>query len=242
MDAKVNGRAGRATLDRQKEELLRRVWLFQQLTDEQVTHLLGFSRWTRCARGTCLDCSGVTPVVVHAIVEGAARAVRQITDSEPVTVAELRTGDIWGLSMFAPGLARHSVLEVVSERAMVVAFPAPMIASLFHSENELVWTLVECLFDRLEHAHTRIAQLAALSVEQRTAQILAEKALQSPDGYVADRHAQLAAVVGTNRTGITRCLTTLRKRHLIAHDPLRRGIVVPDVQRLVDQFQLDGAF
>jgi CRP-like cAMP-binding protein len=225
-----------------REQLLARVWLFQHLDAPTLRSLCTTGRWVQYSRGARIDYPAIAPAVVHALLDGAARGVRQITEGEPVTVAELHAGDIWGLSMFARDMRRSSVLEVVSERATVATFPAAAIAALFRSDSELVWLLVEYLFGCLERARTRIAQLAALTVDQRTAQVLAEKALQSPDGYVADRHAELAAVVGTNRTGITRCLTVLRKRHLVVHDPCRRGVVVPDVQRLIEEFQLDGAF
>lgn len=228
--------------DDQKEALMRKVWLFSGLTGQELVALGAAGRWQRYSRGDRVEYSAAAPAVVHALVEGSARAVRQITANEPVTVAELLDGDIWGLSMFVPGMRRSSILEVISEGATFVSFPAATIAALFRTHDDLVWLIVEYLFNCLERARTRVAQLAALSVDQRTAQVLAEKAQLTPDGYLADRHTELAALVGTNRTGITRCISVLRKRHLIVHDPARRGIVVPDVQRLIDEFQLDGAF
>jgi CRP-like cAMP-binding protein len=55
---------------------------------------------------------------------------------------------------------------------------------------------------------------------------------KDPEGYVRRTHSELAALIGSTQTGVTKALGVLRRQGLVEGRLHRRGIRAPDVQKL----------
>jgi CRP-like cAMP-binding protein len=208
------------------------LWLFAQLPVIELLELARCAERREYGRPHILTHTARETDAVYGLYRGHARVLRCSEPDMPVTIAELHSGDLWGMSFLAPVAPRASIIDFQSTYAVVYVFPVAAVQRVFDRHHDLAYRMIEYLFSCLEQARDRIEELATLTVDQRVAQYLAEKAARHPRGLVLDTQVEMGQVVGASRETVNRAVRRLLQSGKVRHANTGRGLIVPDPARL----------
>lgn len=211
---------------------VRQLWLFARLPEIELLDLARVADRQEYGRPDVLRHTAHETGIVFGMCRGDARVVRSSRPGTTVTIAEMHAGDLWGMSFLAQVAPKRTTIEFLSAYALVYVFPEDAVLRVFDRHPELAYRLVEYLFTCLEEARDRIAEMATLTVDQRVAQYLADKASHHPRGLVLDTQLEMAQVVGASRETVNRAVGRLLQSGKVRHASSGRGLVVPDPARL----------
>jgi CRP-like cAMP-binding protein len=222
---------------------IRHVDLFRALTPRDADDLVHAMTLRRFEPGQLIVSPETQPEMVFLTRAGTVRLFHRESDGQETTVERLYSGHLFGvtglLGMDAGGLLAQAetdvelcmvegrrFLEVVSRWPMAVLELALRLGVRVREGEELI--------GRLTATGARARLAAALF---RLTQDASET---QPGGGVrlraVPRHSELATEIGATRETVTRMLARLEQDGYIRR--FRRQIVVPDVARLADDFDL----
>lgn len=211
---------------------VRQLWLFARLPDTELLELARVAEREEYRRTDLLRHTAHGTGTVYGFCQGDAWVLRSTRPGTTVTIAEMHAGDLWGMSFLAPVTPKPTTIEFLSTYALVYVFPEDAVRRVFDRHPDLAHRLVEYLFTCLEEARDRITEMATLTVDQRVAQYLADKAARHPHGLVLDTQVEMAHVVGASRETVNRAVGRLLQSGKVLHARTGRGLVVPDPARL----------
>lgn len=158
---------------------------------------------------------------VFFLLEGRARVTLYSEDGKEIAYRDIAPGDIVGELAAIDGKARSaSVVALEATRAALL--PPTAFRELVESHPRLAWTLLEHLSALLRRMTDRVYEFSTLVVRKRLILELIRRAEQTGpvDGHVlidpAPTHFELAATISTHREAVSREMSTLSKRGLIA--------------------------
>jgi CRP/FNR family transcriptional regulator, cyclic AMP receptor protein len=212
-----------------------RLWLFAELPSIELMELARVAERREYVRPDVLEHTAHETGAVYGLSQGHARVLRSSQPGMTVTIAEMRPGDLWGMSFLARVEPKFTTIEFQSSYAVVYVFPEGAVQGVFDRHSGLAYRLVEYLFTCLEEARDRIEELATLTVDQRVAQYLADRASRHPRGLVMDTQVEMAHVVGASRETVNRAVRRLLESGMVRHAGTGRGLIVPDPSRLQRQ-------
>jgi CRP-like cAMP-binding protein len=215
---------------------VQQLWLFAQLPPIELLELARVAERREYSKPDVLTHTAHETGAVYGLYKGNARVLRSPQPGMTVTVAEMRPGDLWGMSFLARVEPKFTCIEVQSPYSVIYVFPEEAVRRVFDRNSGLAYRLVEYLFACLEEARDRIAEMATLTVDQRVAQYLAGKASQHPRGLVLDTQVEMAHVVGASRETVNRAVRRLLETGLVQHAGTGRGLIVPDPSRLQQSY------
>lgn len=213
---------------------VRRLWLFARLPEIELLELARGAERQEYGRPDVLRHTAHETGLVYGLCQGDARVLRSSRPRTRITIAEMHTGNLWGMSFLARVVPRETTIEFQSPYALVYAFPEETVQRVFDRHGDLAYRLVAYLFSCLEEARDRIEEMATLTVDQRVAQYLADKASRHPRGLVLDTQVEMAQVIGASRETVNRAVGRLLQGGLIRHAATGRGLIVPDPTSLHD--------
>jgi CRP-like cAMP-binding protein len=211
---------------------VRQLWLFARLPAAELIELARAAERREFGRLDLLPHTSRSTGRVYGLYQGQARVIRTSPSGTTVTIAEMHAGDLWGMSFLGKVTPRVSSIEFLSSYAVVYDFPEHAVRRVFTRHADLAYRLVEYLFMCLEQARDRIEEMATMTVDQRVAQYLAEKASRHPRGLVLDTQVEMAHVVGASRETVNRAVRRLLQSGQVCHAGTGRGLIVPDPDRL----------
>src|SRR4051794_40965628 len=155
----------------QTAELLGRVAIFSGLTPEQLADLASVAVPRRWASGEVIFREGDTGDTCYVVQNGSVRVTRNHSDGRTITLAELRTGDLFGeLAMF-DSESRSATVEAAEDTLGVALFAGDM-RRLLLSHPEISIKLLTAFADRLKEANERISRQSFQTVASRVAGVL----------------------------------------------------------------------
>jgi CRP/FNR family cyclic AMP-dependent transcriptional regulator len=220
--------------------LLGRVAIFASLTADQLTELASVAVPRRWSGGEVIFREGDPGDTCYVVQDGCVRVLRNHTDGRTITLAELRSGDLFGeLAMF--DTEHRSATVEAAEDTRAVALLAGDMRRLLLSNPDMALKLLAAFAERLREANERISRQSFQTVASRVAGVLLEQAeaLAANGGAEQDvliraTRAQIAQLAGSSRESVSRFLATLDRAGLVTcgrgkvviHDPaaLRRYI------------------
>ena len=214
-------------------ELLRRVALFSSLEPEDLDRVAQVAVPRRVAAGAVVFREGDQGDTCYIVRSGQLRAVREHRDGRSITLAEFRTGDIFGeLAMFE-GERRSATVETIDDTEMLAILAADM-RRLLERHPALAVQLIAGVGRRLRSTNERLARQSFQTVPGRVASALSQlvAAVSGADGadgdvLITSRQADLAQLAGASRESVSRFLAVLERAgiitqgrgKLIVHDP-----------------------
>jgi CRP/FNR family transcriptional regulator, cyclic AMP receptor protein len=224
----------------QTAQLLGRVSIFSGLTPEQLADLSSVAVPRRWSSGEVIFREGDTGDTCYVVQQGSVRVTRNHSDGRTITLAELRTGDLFGeLAMF-DSERRSATVEAV-EDTVGVALLAGDMRRLLMRHPEISIKLLSAFADRLKEANERISRQSFQTVASRVAGVLlshcealAAEGVAPQNVLIRSTRAEMAQLAGSSRESVSRFLATLERAGLVTsgrgkvviHDPaaLRRYI------------------
>jgi CRP/FNR family cyclic AMP-dependent transcriptional regulator len=184
---------------------------------------------------------------VFFLLEGRARVTLFSEDGREIAYRDLAPGDIFGELACIDGKARSASI-VALETARAARLRASAFRELVQTHPQLAWSLLEHLSALLRRMTDRVYEYSTLVVRERLILELVRRADEAgppvgisgtggtgaTDGQVcldpAPTHFELAAAISTHREAVSREMSTLAKRGLIA----KRGnrLVLSDLAAL----------
>src|SRR4051794_17874247 len=155
--------------------LLARVPIFAGLTPDQLTELASVAVPRSWPSGEVIFREGEPGDTCYVVQEGSVRVLRNHTDGRTITLAELRSGDLFGeLAMF--GTEHRSATVEAAEDTRAVALLAGDMRRLLSSNPDIALKLLAAFAERLREANERISRQSFQTVASRVAGVLLEQA------------------------------------------------------------------
>ena len=220
--------------------LLGRVSIFSGLTPEQLADLASVAVPRRWGAGEVIFREGDAGDTCYVVQDGCVRVTRNHTDGRTITLAELRSGDLFGeLAMFDS--EQRSATVEAAEETTGVALLAGDLRRLLLRHPDISIKLLSAFAERLKEANERISRQSFQTVASRVAGVLLAHTedLATDGGPVKDvlirsTRSEIAQLAGSSRESVSRFLATLERAGLVTcgrgkvviHDPaaLRRYI------------------
>jgi len=220
--------------------LLGRVSIFSGLNPEQLADLASVAVPRRWGAGEVIFREGDAGDTCYVVQGGCVRVTRNHTDGRTITLAELRSGDLFGeLAMFDS--EQRSATVEAAEETTGVALLAGDLRRLLLRHPDISIKLLSAFAERLKEANERISRQSFQTVASRVAGVLLAhtEELATDGGPVKDvlirsTRAEIAQLAGSSRESVSRFLATLERAGLVTcgrgkvviHDPaaLRRYI------------------
>jgi CRP-like cAMP-binding protein len=180
-------------------------------------------RWTahNYQRGELIIAHGDSGRDVFFLLDGRARVTLFSEDGREIAYRDIAPGDIFGELACIDGRARSASI-VALEATRAARLPAAAFRALVESHPRLAWSLLEHLSALLRRMTDRVYEYSTLVVRNRLILELIRRAEEAgpPGGQVsldpAPTHFELAAAISTHREAVSREMSTLAKRGLIA--------------------------
>jgi CRP-like cAMP-binding protein len=212
----------------QREEGLRRAFIFSSLSDSEIRDLAHISDYRRFAGGEYLFLEGDAPRHLLIMAEGQVRVIRHSAAGKDFIVAFFNPGDMFGeVAVFEdqpyPASAQASVASAV------VAVPRAAFLAFLSQRPQVALSIISVLVGRLRDAHSRLKDLATERVEQRLANALFM--LSSKLGPILPFTRQdIAEMTGTTTETAIRTLSRFKERGII--NTTRGKITIVSLEKL----------
>ncbi len=215
-------------------ELLRRVPLFEELSDSELQRVAQVAIPRSFPRETRVFHEGDRGDACYIVRTGSCRVTREHPDGRAITLANLGPGAIFGELAMLDGEARSASVEA-TEDTELLALPASDMRAQIREHPEMAEKLVVALTRRLREANERIARQSFQTVPSRVAgvldQLLAEDRVAPAmrDGVtIRLRQSDLAQLAGTSRESVSRFLATLERAGVVQVGRGRVTILEPE--------------
>jgi len=176
--------------------LLGRVSIFSGLTPEQLADLASVAVPRRWGAGEVIFREGDAGDTCYVVQDGCVRVTRNHTDGRTITLAELRSGDLFGeLAMFDS--EQRSATVEAAEETTGVALLAGDLRRLLLRHPDISIKLLSAFAERLKEANERISRQSFQTVASRVAGVLLahteELAPRSPSWPARPENRSLAS-------------------------------------------------
>ena len=201
--------------------LVRKLPLFQRLTDADLTRLMARATARRVAQGETVFEQGAAAHAFFLLLHGRLKVSQVTPDGQQVMVRVVHPGDLFGFARALnrpdyPGTARAAV------DCVVVGWPMADWDAVVETNPRLAINAMQTIGERLDEAHTRLREMSTQEVERRVAHAvlrLAEKAGR-PEGGVTRidfpiTRQDIAEMTGTTLHTVSRVLSSWEGQGLV---------------------------
>ena len=155
------------------------------------------------------------------LLEGRARVTLYSEEGKEIAYRDITPGDIFGELACIDGKERSASI-VALEATRAARLPPAVFRELVESHPRLAWSLLEHLSGLLRRMTDRVYEFSTLVVRERLILELIRRAQEAgaTDGHVliepAPTHFERASRISTHREAVSREMSSLAKRGLIA--------------------------
>lgn len=218
VEASVNGQA----VDR--DQLLREIPLFSQLSDETMGDVLRRSVRRSFASDEIVILEGAPCRAVYFVVHGEMRASRVAPDGREQVLTRLGPGETFNtVPALGPEGKNHATVEAQTPSQLIV-IAVDDFRQLVQTHADLAFALLQDFATRLDHLTDLVEALSLHTVRVRLARFLLERADEAgTGGRSLQRWTQdeIAAHLGTVRDVVGRTLRSFVDTGLIRIDRYR---------------------
>jgi len=220
---------------------LRGIRLLDGLDGESLDALAHECAWRRYRRGQRVISREARDRDVYLVVAGRLRVAAFAANGRQVTYREIAAGELFGELAAVDRRARSADVDAMEDTLVGAIRPEAFLA-LLRGNASVSEALIVRLAGAVRELTDRVFELSTLGVQNRVHAELLRLARESgATGNTArlepaPRHADLASRVSTSREEVTRELSALRRRGLLAR--VGHALVVRDVallERLVSE-------
>jgi len=221
---------------------IRHVDVFRRLTDYDVDALTRAMTFQRFAPGQLIVTAETQPELVCLTRTGRVRMFHREQDGRETTVERLNSGHLFGVTGLLPpdvgGLLAQAETDVE-----VCSLEGGRFLDIVSQWPPAALEIALRLGVRVREGEELLGAMTASGARARLASVLYRLARNAsetqPGGGLRLRrvphHSELALEIGTSRETVTRMLARLEHDGYIRR--FGRQIVVPDVERLIDDFE-----
>jgi CRP/FNR family transcriptional regulator, cyclic AMP receptor protein len=210
--------------DLQRLQLLRRVWLFEELEDGELDHIAATARERACRAGEALVRQGDGSGDLFSVVQGRLKVTSVAVEGEKVLLSIMGPGDIFG-EIALLDEAPRSATVIAAEPCRLLVLPRAAFRALLRQMPDLALRLLQVMAGHVRRLSARTEDSFALDVRARLAKALLSLAerfgVPGPGGSVRITlkmsQQELGQLVGATREMVNRCLREWVSRRIIRH-------------------------
>lgn len=230
-----------AASDQQKKrELLKRVALFEGISDEDLDQLVPLLRFRKCVRGQSVVEVDMPGHSLYMISNGELKVTIQ-RDEKEVILTLLGSGDFFGEMALLDGKGRSA--NVVCLRASdLYELSREDFLRYVEAHPRALINILQHLTERLRNSNTIISNLTLLDVYGRVARFfmtLAEEEGEAVEAGILLRkppsQQQMAGMLGTSRETVNRVIAEFVQQGILQKDG--RQLVITSEALLAQQVQ-----
>lgn len=214
---------------------LARVKLLAGVSQPELARIAESATWRRFAAGQTLIARNATGRDVFLVVGGELRVNIYSASGRQVAFRDLGAGDTVGEIAAIDGGPRSVDVTALSDVVVAILSPADF-SALLATHPDVAQRFMRHLVQLIRLLTERVIELSTLGVQNRVHAELLRLARQSPgfshQALIAPppKHADIAARVNTTREQVTRELSALTRRGLLARQP--GGLLITDTALL----------
>jgi CRP-like cAMP-binding protein len=224
---------------------IRHVDLFRRLSERDATELTRAMTQRRFDPGQLIVGPEAAQDCVYVIRSGTVRLFQRAADGHDVTIDRLDPGHLFGVTALLGNQVAAGVLAEAENAVEVFMVEERRFLDIVARWPKALLELAVRLGVRVLPSEDGLGRVSATGARARLARALfdlAQEASESQPGggkrlRGVPRHSDLAEQIGASRETVTRMLARLEEDGYIRR--FGRQIVVPDVQRLGDDFDLN---
>ena len=222
---------------------IRHVDLFRHLAARDAEGLVRAMAMRRFAPGLLILDRGTQPEMVYLVRAGTVRLFHRDLDGRETTVERLSPGQLFGVTALLASDAGGLLAEAETEVEVCVV-DGRRFLDLLSKWPQAVMELAARLGVRVRQVDEALGRMTPTGSRARLAAALLRLARDGSDAHPGGgvrlrgvpRHSDLALQIGATRETVTRMLARLEDDGYIRR--FGRQIVVPDMDRLADDFDL----
>jgi CRP/FNR family cyclic AMP-dependent transcriptional regulator len=222
---------------------IRHVDLFRPLTSHDANDLANALTLRRFALGQLIVSPETQPELVYLTRAGTVRLFHRDANGRETTIDRLYAGHLFGVTRFL-GTDAGGLLAQAETEVELCMFDGRRVMEIVAKWPQALLELALRLGVRVREGEELLGGMSATGARARLAAALHRRARDAsetqPGGGLrlrgVPRHSELAVEIGATRETVTRMLARLEHDGYIRR--FGRQIVVPDVHRLADDFDL----
>src|SRR5215471_4367233 len=199
--------------DVQRLQLLRRVWLFSGLDENELASIAAVARERTCQKGEVLVRQGDSSGDLFSVVQGRLKVGSVAGEGAEVLLSVVGPGDVFGEIALLDEEPRSATV-VAAEPCRLLVVPRAAFRPLLRDLPTLALRLLQILARHVRRLSTRTEDSAALDVRARLAKTLLDLAerfgVEGPRGKVTITlrlsQQELGRMIGATREMVNRCL------------------------------------
>ncbi|MEY2952997.1 MAG: hypothetical protein RLZZ401_1084 [Pseudomonadota bacterium] len=199
-------------------ELIRRVPLFSQLTDDQAQTMANAVVKRRYKRGEFLVEQGQRSNTLYILLSGRARVITSHTRGREVILATMGQGDYIGEMSLIDNEPHSATVRAEVQTDALLLSSTEFVKSMPEPKS-MAYMVLRGLTQRLRRADRNIESLALMDVYGRVARVLLEAATPDLKGQLLIREKisrqDIAKMVGASREMVSRVMKDLEERRFI---------------------------
>lgn len=217
-------------------ELLHKVPIFRDLTDDELKHVQNITIKRFYRKRTVIFTEGAEKEAVYFVIDGMIKAFKTDENGNEHIVSFLNHGDMFPHT----GLFNQNPYPATAEALVdskLLAIPVRSFELLLNRIPEISIKVMRVMSAKIEELQQKLQQLTGNDVQDRGLAFLvklAEKHGKVKDGMVFIRvpmtNQEFASAIGTTRETVNRLINQLRKEGILESD--RSGYRIKDMDAL----------
>ena len=220
------------------QNVLRRISIFQTLSDEELARVAQHAR-DKCIKSkTVIYHEGSEREEVFILLEGLIKTYQVDQEGDEQVVSLLQSGDLFPHTSFF-SLGPHSETAITLADSHLVIMPMRVFRQLILDMPTLSIELIDYMGMKIRELELRLRQVSGHDVNRRIIAFLvqlAEKMGVRQGDHIRIKchitHQELASTIGSARESVNRLLNQLKKNKII--EMSRSEIIILDMQALMD--------
>lgn len=196
---------------------LGQLWMFDNLTQAEITALMDEADRKRLTRGETLFMQADPADALFLIKGGRVKLVKYFEDGNELTLDIRREGDFLGENIFSDQ-GQYPVSAICLEDTLICGFNREQFERVVLQHPNIGLQVIKNLSDRVTWLTSHVGSLAVTNIEERLFRVLCNVAKkhgsESSRGIVIQfplTHEDLSFLTGSHRVSITRAMKALKE-------------------------------
>ncbi len=221
-------------------QLLRRVWLFADLADDELDQIAHLARERTCPSGEVLVHQGEASGELFTVIQGRLKVVSTAPEGDEVLLSVVGAGEVFGELALLDDLPRSATVCAV-EHCRLLVVPRASFRPLLLRMPTLGLRLLQIMAGHVRRLSARTEDATTLDVRTRLAKTLHELGtrfgIPGPRGSIRITlrlsQQELGRLVGATREMINKCLRELVASGAVRHEKGALTLLKPETLRAV---------
>lgn len=198
-----------------KVQYLSKVYIFQDLLEEEVKEIGRMAVMTTCPAGKIFYSPNESGEVLFILKKGRVQLYRMSSEGRKLVIGTIEAGSIFG-EMILVGQGMYDAFAEAIEESLICVMKRRDVENMVLTKPRVGLRIMEVMAKRLRETEERLEQTIFTDVQSQLIMLLLRMHREHRTDTIDTTHEALAAQLGVYRETVTTALNNLRKRGLIS--------------------------